>query len=196
MSGVFKELIQLANYVVGMFVLFVVVGVILLMVFRWFFLKMNPFGWFAYQIRRITDPMVWPLAQSLPLPNALSIAPLIVVLVALLGGQILKSMVGGLLLSLGFLVEGVINGAPLQMFGGLLHAGVSILLVMIFARIILSWIPFAREGRVGWYLYRFTEPVMAPFRNIIPTVGPFDLSPIILFLLLGWVKSAIEDFFL
>jgi YggT family protein len=193
---VIEELIQLANYFVEQLVLIVVVTIILLMVFRWFFLKMNPFGWFAYQIRRITDPMVWPLAQSLPLPNALAIAPLIVVLIALLGGQFLKSMVGGLLLSLGFLMGGVIGGDPLRMMGGLLHAAASALLMLIFMRIILSWIPFAREGRLGWQLHRFTEPVMAPFRNMIPTVGPFDLSPIILFLLLGWVKSAIEGFFL
>ena len=55
----------------------------------------------------------------------------------------------------------------------------------------MSWIPFGRDSRMMWTLYGLTEPIMAPFRNLIPQVGMFDLSPILLMFLLSFVKTAI-----
>ena len=40
------------------------------------------------------------------------------------------------------------------------------------------------------------EPVMAPFRQIIPPIGMFDLSPIILIFLMSFVKNAIRSLLL
>ena len=59
-------------------------------------------------------------------------------------------------------------------------------LLVIFARIILSWFPIAYgsplEG-VASVLYALTEPVMGPLRRLIPPlrigVVALDLSPII-----------------
>ena len=61
---------------------------------------------------------------------------------------------------------------------------------LLFARIILSWVP-----GVDWYsqpfrtLYGVTEPVMAPLRNIIPPLGGIDLSPILLFFGIDFLTS-------
>jgi len=62
---------------------------------------------------------------------------------------------------------------------------------LIVLRIVMSWIPFGRDSRFMWTLYGLTEPVMAPFRNLIPPLGMFDLSPILLMFLLSFVKTAI-----
>jgi YggT family protein len=40
-------------------------------------------------------------------------------------------------------------------------------------------------------LYDVTEPVMAPFRRLIPPIGGMDLSPILIFILLSVVQSQI-----
>jgi len=194
--AVIDELILMAARGVSVLVKFVVIAVILLMVFRWFFLKINPFGWFSYQIRRITDPMVWPLSQSLPMPNAVSIAPLIVVLITLLGAYFLQSMVEELLSSLRILLSGVVAGEPLRILGGLLYGAVSVLLLLIIVRIVSSWVPFIRENRLMWTVFSLTEPIMAPFRQIIPPIGMFDLSPIVLIFLMNFVKSAIGSLLL
>ena len=93
MYPVFDELILQAARGVNLLVKFVVIAVIVLMVCRWLFLKISPFGWASYYVRRLTDPLIWPLAQSLPMPNAMSIAPLIVVLITLLGAYFLQEMV-------------------------------------------------------------------------------------------------------
>ena len=74
MYAILDELILQAARGLNVVVKVVVVTVILLMILRWFFLKISPFGWVSYQLRRLTDPLIWPLAQSLPMPNAMSIA--------------------------------------------------------------------------------------------------------------------------
>ena len=196
MYEVIDELILQAARAVNVLVKFVVIAVILLMVFRWFFLKINPFGWFSYQIRRITDPMVFPLSQSLPMPNAVSIAPLIVVLITLLGAYFLQAMVEELLSSLRILLSGVVAGEPLRILGGLLYGAVSVLMLLVIVRIVSSWVPFVKESRFIWTVYSLTEPVMAPFRQIIPPIGMFDLSPVILIFLMNIVKSAIGSLLL
>jgi len=194
--SVFDELILQAARGVNLLVKFIVIAVIVLMILRWFFLKISPFGWASYQIRRLTDPMVWPLSQSLPMPNAASIAPLIVVLITLLGAYFLQAMIEELLSSLRILLSGVMAGEPLRILGGLLYGAVSVLSLLIIIRIVSSWVPFIRENRFMWTLFSLTEPIMAPFRQIIPPIGMFDLSPIILIFLLNIVKTAIGSLLL
>lgn len=196
MYSVFDELILQAARGVNLLVKFIVIAVIVLMILRWFFLKISPFGWASYQIRRLTDPMVWPLSQSLPMPNAASIAPLIVVLITLLGAYFLQAMIEELLSSLRILLSGVMAGEPLRILGGLLYGAVSVLSLLIIIRIVSSWVPFIRENRFMWTLFSLTEPIMAPFRQIIPPIGMFDLSPIILIFLLNIVKTAIGSLLL
>ncbi|NMB45880.1 MAG: YggT family protein [Firmicutes bacterium] len=63
---------------------------------------------------------------------------------------------------------------------------------MIFARIILSWIP-----NVDYYhplvrfLYEATEPILQPFRRLLPSLGGIDFSPILVFLVLEFVRNTI-----
>ena len=55
-------------------------------------------------------------------------------------------------------------------------------LLAVFARIILSWFPLAPGGiaaQLFSFLYSITEPVLGPIRRAIPSIGMFDLSPII-----------------
>ena len=69
-------------------------------------------------------------------------------------------------------------------------------IVILFARIILSWFPLSPGGgmsTVYGFLHALTEPVLGPIRRIIPPIGMggmgLDLSPLVVFfgatLLLG-----------
>jgi YggT family protein len=52
----------------------------------------------------------------------------------------------------------------------------------VIGRIILSFFPIAPGGPlagVSGFLYTITEPVLGPIRNVLPTVGMFDLSPMV-----------------
>ncbi|MGA3219351.1 MAG: YggT family protein [Acidimicrobiales bacterium] len=56
--------------------------------------------------------------------------------------------------------------------------GVLYLLVLVF-RAVLSWFPVGPRSpmrTVNHWLYVLTEPVVAPFRKVIPPVGIFDIS--------------------
>ena len=172
-----------------------VVAVVVLMVLRWVLFRAQPFGRLAQIVREWTDPMIWPVAQSLPAPNSLGIAPLFVILATLLAAFFLKWVSNDVLLALEGVVRALLNVAFLQVIGWLFYGAISVYLVLILARIIVSWMPFLRNGRLIWTLYALTEPVMAPFRRMIPPLGMFDLSPILLILLLNFAKAAVLTVF-
>jgi YggT family protein len=52
----------------------------------------------------------------------------------------------------------------------------------IFARAILSFFPISPSSplaAVVQFLYRVTEPVLAPIRRVLPPMGGLDLSPLV-----------------
>ncbi len=71
-------------------------------------------------------------------------------------------------------------------------------LVIIFARIILSWFPVepgSGLASVYQFLYALTEPVLGPIRRIIPPMGMggmgLDLSPMIVLLAISILRRSI-----
>ncbi len=68
------------------------------------------------------------------------------------------------------------------------NAVFTVFLVMIFIRILLSWIPSAPTGRVtsaAWkFFHESTEWYLRPFRRVVPTIGMFDFSPLIALIVL------------
>ena len=59
----------------------------------------------------------------------------------------------------------------------------SLYLIAVFGRIILSWFPLNPNGPMAGiysFLYAITEPVLGPVRRMLPPLGGFDLSPIII----------------
>jgi YggT family protein len=67
----------------------------------------------------------------------------------------------------------------------LLCAFVTVYLVIMAARAVLSWFPPSSSASwlatVNRLLMDLTEPVLAPLRRIIPPVGMFDLSFMVAF---------------
>ena len=44
---------------------------------------------------------------------------------------------------------------------------------------------------IGEFLYRITEPVLRPIRNLLPNLGGIDISPVILILLILFLENVI-----
>jgi YggT family protein len=57
--------------------------------------------------------------------------------------------------------------------------------LLILARVILSWVDPGGRTRLGAFVISTTEPILAPIRRILPQTGMFDLSPLIVLLILG-----------
>jgi len=65
---------------------------------------------------------------------------------------------------------------------------------LILARIFLSWIPVDHNSPIVQFIYKITEPVLAPFRIILPLGNTgLDLSPIIVFFLLNLLQRSIMN---
>jgi YggT family protein len=45
---------------------------------------------------------------------------------------------------------------------------------------------------VGEFLFRITDPVLRPIRNMLPPMGGIDISPIVLFLIIILIQRVID----
>ena len=59
---------------------------------------------------------------------------------------------------------------------------------LIIIRVLLSWVAPNPYNMVVQIIYVLTEPVMAPFRRIIPPIGFIDISPIILIFVIEFLR--------
>ena len=77
---------------------------------------------------------------------------------------------------------------------GLICALISVFYIVLLARIILSYFPL-RPGTpmasIAGVIHEITEPIMGPVRRVIPRVGMFDFSPIVVFIGLRILQGAI-----
>lgn len=62
---------------------------------------------------------------------------------------------------------------------------VTIFTVLIFARVILSWVVRdAQSNGLVRLVHELTEPILDPLRKVLPSGGGLDLSPIVAYFLL------------
>jgi YggT family protein len=53
------------------------------------------------------------------------------------------------------------------------------LVILIIARSLYSWVDPGMQSQIGKLLRQLTEPVIAPIRQIVPSAGALDFSPMI-----------------
>jgi|ERR1700722_3984944 YggT family protein len=78
---------------------------------------------------------------------------------------------------------------------------ITIYIWLLIAQAILSWLlafgVINRYNRsvsvLGDFLYRVTEPALRPIRSILPNFGGIDISPVILILLLYFLRILINE---
>ncbi len=66
-----------------------------------------------------------------------------------------------------------------------------VLLFAILGRVLISWIDPMGNMRVTQVLREITEPILAPIRSVLPSIGMIDLSPIVAMLLLQLLQRLI-----
>ncbi|GIV97895.1 MAG: YggT family protein [Herpetosiphonaceae bacterium] len=76
----------------------------------------------------------------------------------------------------------------LQIFFSLL---INVLMIAILGRVIMSWVDPMRRMFLSRLFHELTEPILAPIRMILPSVGMFDFSPIVALLLLQVLQRII-----
>src|ERR1700682_6589545 len=76
---------------------------------------------------------------------------------------------------------------------------ISIYIWLLIAQAVLSWLlAFGVVNRynrgvavIGDFLYRVTEPALRPIRAILPNFGGIDISPVVLILILMFLRRLI-----
>ncbi|MBM3584770.1 MAG: YggT family protein [Alphaproteobacteria bacterium] len=74
---------------------------------------------------------------------------------------------------------------------------------VLIAYVIISWLVSFKVldtrnpvvNQIGNALYRMTEPVLRPFRRFIPNLGGIDITPVVVYLLLFFVRKLLFDNF-
>lgn len=65
----------------------------------------------------------------------------------------------------------------------------SIVSFAILARVLLSWVQVDTSHQAVQFLFDITEPILRPIREMMPSMGMFDFSPIIALLLLNVLEG-------
>jgi YggT family protein len=65
-------------------------------------------------------------------------------------------------------------------------------MLMLFVRILASWLPEFQNHRFMQFLAFYTDPYLNFFRRFIPPLGMIDFSPIVAFLCLGVIEQVVK----
>jgi YggT family protein len=153
---------------------------------------LNPFSQTSLTIRRLTDPLIGPVRRALMgFGVDPKYAPLVAILIAILLGWFSLQLVSSIANTLAGVLLSLSRHAVVPVIGYVLYGLISFYSLLIFLRIIFSWVMVSYSNRVVRFLVNATEPMLAPLRRIVPLVGNFDISPIVAFIILWLFQSAI-----
>ncbi|MCR9185502.1 MAG: YggT family protein [Halieaceae bacterium] len=141
----------------------------------------NPVSQF---LAKVTNPLVLPVRRVIPAYRGLDLSTLLLALLLQMAAIVALLALNGLgppgiMTLLVWSVLGVV---------GLL---VNIYFFALLAMIILSWIAPGGRHPALLLLFQLTEPVMAPFRRMLPNMGGIDFSPILVFILINVIQIAL-----
>jgi len=87
------------------------------------------------------------------------------------------------------------GGAFMYALFSVLQMIISIIYFIIIIRVLLSWVNPDPYNPLVQIIYGITEPILRPFRRILPPIGGLDLSPILLILALVFIQTFIARLF-
>jgi YggT family protein len=153
--------------------------------------RLSPFGGAGRFVRGTVDPLFAPMERRVVSAGGNPAhAPWWTVAAVVVGGLVLLSL-------LGFVRNEVLRAAFAARSGpgGLAALVVSwtfaALRLAVLVRVLGSWF---RQGRWSpWtrWAYRLTDWFMEPLARVIPTIGMFDITPIVAYFGLGLLQSAV-----
>jgi len=158
----------------------------------------NPFGTigrFSFELKKLTDRFVYPAARLLASFRVdTRLAPLVTIFISIVLAFFLLQIIGNTFFIINGLTAGFANGNANWIIGFVLYALISVYILFIFIRFISSWFVFTRNTFLG-FVSRITDPILIPARRLIPTIGMFDISAMIVLLLLGFLQTIVLRIF-
>ena len=158
----------------------------------------NPFGKvgrFGFKVRKATERWVYPASRFFAMYRIdTKLAPLLTIFIGLVLTYFFTQIVGNTFFVIDGLTAGVATGNPKVFIGFVLYGLLSILVLFIFIRFISSWFVFSRNTFLA-LVTRVTDPILIPVRRLIPPLGMFDISAMLVLLLIGFLQSIVMRIF-
>lgn len=158
----------------------------------------NPFGKvgrFGFKVRKLTEKWVYPAARFFAMYRIdTRLAPLLTIFLGLVLTYFFTGIVHNTFFVIDGLAEGVVTNNPKKLVGYLLYGLLSVLVLFIFIRFLASWFVFTRKTFLA-FVMRVTNPIMLPVQRLIPPIGMFDISAMIVLLLIGFLQTIVLNVF-
>jgi YggT family protein len=167
----------------GVFLIKTLFGMYLVAVMLRFLLQLtradfyNPVSQFLV---KVTNPPLIPLRRLIPGLMGIDMAAVVL----LLAIQAVELVLVGL-------VQGVSLGIPgllVLTIAGLLNLLLDVYFFTILIQVILSWVNPGGYNPAVALLYTLNEPILSRARRLIPPISGFDLSPILVFVLIQLIR--------
>jgi YggT family protein len=153
--------------------------------------RVNLFGSLARFSRSKIDPILEPIERKVVRAggNPAS-APLWALAVVVIGGILLISVLDFIRAEILGLALAVQTG-PGGIFKLLVAWTFDFIRIAILVRVVSSWLPISPYSPWIRWAYAVSEPILRPLRQVIPSMGPIDITPIIAYFLIGFIQSAV-----
>ena len=186
MGQVGSALAQIFNTIAGLYLLLVVARFLLQLAKADFY---NPI---SQAVFRATDPVVRIFRSFIPGYKGIDFSSLILAfIVQFIAISVTILLYGGAIPSVGFIIT--------WSFIGVLNFIILFYYYALIASIVMSFVMMF-SGNMNPHpilllVWQITEPIMAPFRRVIPPMGGLDFSPIFIFLIIGLIRNFIYQTF-
>ena len=186
MGQVGSALAQIFNTIAGLYLLFVVARFLLQLAKADFY---NPI---SQAVFRATDPVVRIFRSFIPGYRGIDFSSLILAfIVQFIAISVTILLYGGTIPSVSFIIT--------WSFIGVLNFIILFYYYALIASIVMSFVMMF-SGNMNPHpilllVWQITEPIMAPFRRVIPPMGGLDFSPIFIFLIIGLIRNFIYQTF-
>lgn len=174
---------QAVSYLIGTLIDLYVTAILLRLLLQW--VRADFYNPICQFLVKVTNPVIVPFRRVIPAIGPVDTASIVVMVLLQAIGVFLITALGAAVMS------------PIQV---LVYSGIKLLMmvllmytVLIIVGVILSWFGGRARHPIVPLIFQLTEPVLRPFRKIIPPIAGVDLSPLFalvairfLMLLLGW----------
>lgn len=158
----------------------------------------NPFGTvgrFSHELKKRTDRFVYPAATLLARFRVNTrYAPLVTIFMAAVLAYFSLQIIHNTFFVVDGLTLSARTGNVKALIGFLLYGAISVFILFILVRFISTWFVFTRNTFLG-FVQRVTDPVLLPVQRLIPPIGMFDISAMLILLLLNFLQSIILGIF-
>ena len=153
--------------------------------------RVNLFGSLARFARSKIDPVLEPIERKVVRAGGNPVsAPLWALAAVVVGGILLISVLDFIRAEAIGLALATRSG-PAGLFKLFVAWTFDFLRIALLVRVVSSWLPVSPYSPWIRWSYVVSEPILRPLRQVIPSMGPIDITPIIAYFLIGFLQGAV-----